>query len=69
MKDYSGYLRSGYGAIVIKGGMTLIEAFIRNTRGPVLMQSEKTQIGNFYEVEIAKQNRKSDNAIVVKKFL
>jgi len=33
------------------------------------MPSEKTQVGSTYEVEIAKQNRKSDNAIVVKKVL
>lgn len=33
------------------------------------MISEKTQVGRAYEVEIAKQNRKSDNVIVVMKFL
>jgi uncharacterized Fe-S center protein len=30
------------------------------------MLSEKTQVGHAHEVEIAKQNRKSDNVIVVK---
>ena len=33
------------------------------------MPSEKAQVGNTHEVEIAKQNRKSDNAILVKKIL
>jgi hypothetical protein len=33
------------------------------------MRSEKAQVGHAYKAELAKQDRKSDNAIVVMRYL
>lgn len=69
MKSFSENLHIGCGAIVTKEARILFRLLYRTREILYLMLSEKTQVGHVYEVEIAKQIRKSDSIIVVMKCL